>query len=98
MRPVREYIREAKARGLGVKGIKAEDVRGLQTKDFFGNKGGPREFQHDLDIDEELSASRKKTKSRSRQQAQPESTAEPEWVDEEEGDGETFNEAEEQLQ
>ncbi|CAD0038491.1 unnamed protein product [Aureobasidium pullulans] len=38
MVPVREYIREAKARGANMKGVKAQDVRGLHTDDFFGRK------------------------------------------------------------
>lgn len=36
MVPVREYIKYHKERGRSMKGIKSEQVRGLQTEDFFG--------------------------------------------------------------
>lgn len=53
MCPVREYIREAKASGRGIRGVRAEDVRGLQTDDFFGRRGGVMSRQQKkLEIDE----------------------------------------------
>lgn len=48
MVPVREYIKTHKQRegtgGKGMRGIRGEEVRGLQTDDFFGRKGG--QFQN----------------------------------------------------
>ncbi|EMC93308.1 hypothetical protein BAUCODRAFT_235861 [Baudoinia panamericana UAMH 10762] len=38
MVPVREHIKAAKASGQSMRGIRSEDVRGLQTDDFFGRK------------------------------------------------------------
>ena len=50
MGPVREYIRRKKADGTlrGSKAVKAADVRGLRTEDFFGKGKGLREM-HNLD-------------------------------------------------
>ncbi|USP74669.1 hypothetical protein yc1106_01943 [Curvularia clavata] len=50
MGPVREYIRRKKADGTlrGSKGVKAADVRGLRTEDFFGKGKGLRDL-HSLD-------------------------------------------------
>ncbi|KAK4544084.1 hypothetical protein LTR36_004582 [Oleoguttula mirabilis] len=46
MVPVREYIKAAKASGRSMgRGIKSEAVRGLQTDDFFGRRGGVRQLQ-----------------------------------------------------
>jgi SpoVK/Ycf46/Vps4 family AAA+-type ATPase len=53
MLPVREYIREAKARGASMKGVKAEEVRGLHTDDFFGRKGGAFQMSRQPDVDED---------------------------------------------
>jgi SpoVK/Ycf46/Vps4 family AAA+-type ATPase len=39
MVPVREYIRNMKKSGENVRGIRSEAVRGLQTEDFFGQRG-----------------------------------------------------------
>jgi SpoVK/Ycf46/Vps4 family AAA+-type ATPase len=39
MVPVREHIRNMKKSGENVRGIKSEAVRGLQTEDFFGQRG-----------------------------------------------------------
>lgn len=44
MVPVREYIKLAKAGGRAMRGIKGADVRGLQTDDFFGRRGGPAQL------------------------------------------------------
>ncbi|THW94079.1 hypothetical protein D6D17_08186 [Aureobasidium pullulans] len=52
MVPVREYIREAKARGANMKGVKAQDVRGLHTDDFFGRKGGALQMRREPEVDE----------------------------------------------
>ncbi|KAH0181998.1 ATPase family AAA domain-containing protein 1, partial [Aureobasidium melanogenum] len=52
MVPVREYIREAKSRGANMKGVKAEDVRGLHTDDFFGRKGGALQMRRQPEVDE----------------------------------------------
>lgn len=40
MVPVREFIREQRQRGVAMAGVRAEEVRGLRTEDFFGTKGG----------------------------------------------------------
>lgn len=46
MVPIRESIRHAKASGRSMnRGIKSDAVRGLQTDDFFGRRGGPRQLQ-----------------------------------------------------
>jgi SpoVK/Ycf46/Vps4 family AAA+-type ATPase len=46
MVPVREYIRIAKASGRKIRGgINGDSVRGLQTDDFFGRKGGVVQLQ-----------------------------------------------------
>ena len=45
MVPVREYIRTSKASGKSMRGIRAEAVRGLQTDDFFGRRGGVQQMQ-----------------------------------------------------
>jgi SpoVK/Ycf46/Vps4 family AAA+-type ATPase len=39
MVPVREHIRNMKKSGESVRGIRSEAVRGLQTEDFFGQRG-----------------------------------------------------------
>lgn len=39
MVPVREHIRNMKRSGENVRGIRSEAVRGLQTEDFFGQRG-----------------------------------------------------------
>lgn len=40
MAPVREYIREQRAKGVDMEGVTHEGVRGVRTEDFFGRKGG----------------------------------------------------------
>ncbi len=40
MVPVREFIKEQRARGVTTAGLRAEAVRGIRTDDFFGRKGG----------------------------------------------------------
>jgi len=46
MVPVREYIKAAKAKGKSMRaGINGDAVRGLQTDDFFGRRGGVRQLQ-----------------------------------------------------
>ncbi|KAF2774557.1 AAA-domain-containing protein [Teratosphaeria nubilosa] len=45
MVPIREYIKDAKASGRGVRGITSEMVRGLQTDDFFGRRGSVKQLQ-----------------------------------------------------
>jgi len=40
MVPVREYIREQRAKGVSMAGVTHEEVRGIRTEDFFGRKGG----------------------------------------------------------
>lgn len=40
MIPVREYIREHRARGISMSAVSHEAVRGVRTEDFFGRKGG----------------------------------------------------------
>lgn len=40
MVPVREYIREQRAKGISMAGVTPEEVRGIRTEDFFGRKGG----------------------------------------------------------
>lgn len=40
MVPVREFIREQRARGASMADIKSENLRGVRTQDFFGTKGG----------------------------------------------------------
>jgi len=45
MVPVREYIKAVKQSGRNMRGIKAENVRGLQTEDFFGRRGGIHQLQ-----------------------------------------------------
>ncbi|EGP87368.1 unnamed protein product [Zymoseptoria tritici ST99CH_1A5] len=45
MVPVREYIRNAKSSGKRMARVKGDDVRGLQTEDFFGRKGAMEQMQ-----------------------------------------------------
>lgn len=52
MVPVREYIRESKKKGKNMKAIKAEDVRGLHTDDFFGRRGGVLQMRRRPEVDE----------------------------------------------
>lgn len=40
MVPVREYIREQRAKGVAMAGVTHEGVRGIRTEDFFGRTGG----------------------------------------------------------
>jgi len=40
MVPVREFIREQRAKGIPMTGASHEQIRGLRTEDFFGRKGG----------------------------------------------------------
>nr|POF16811.1 protein msp1 [Quercus suber] len=58
MVPVREYIKTQKQRGgLGgraMRGIRGEEVRGLQTDDFFGRKGGQFQNASRGDVDESI--------------------------------------------
>jgi len=53
MVPVREFFREAKARGASIKTVRPEKMRGLQTDDFFGRQGGAIQFQSPPDVEEE---------------------------------------------
>ena len=46
MVPVREYIKAHKERGRSMCGIKSEEVRGLQTDDFFGRRGAVKQLHH----------------------------------------------------
>ncbi|KAH9812156.1 Protein MSP1 [Teratosphaeria destructans] len=54
MVPIREYIKDAKAKGRGVRDIKSEMVRGLQTDDFFGRRGsgGKQLRKPDAEVEE----------------------------------------------
>ena len=45
MVPVREHIKALKQSGRNMRGIRAENVRGLQTEDFFGRRGGIHQLQ-----------------------------------------------------
>lgn len=45
MVPVREFIREQRARGVSMEGVRAETVRGIVTEDFFGRKGGTQRIE-----------------------------------------------------
>ena len=49
MGPVREYIRKMKKEGRLKHGVKAGDVRGLRTEDFFGRGRGLREVDEEID-------------------------------------------------
>ncbi|GAM90247.1 hypothetical protein ANO11243_082890 [Dothideomycetidae sp. 11243] len=53
MVPVREFFREAKARGASIKTVRPERMRGLQTDDFFGRSGGAAQFKSPPDPDEQ---------------------------------------------
>jgi SpoVK/Ycf46/Vps4 family AAA+-type ATPase len=44
MVPVREHIRNMKKSGENVRGIRSEAVRGLQTEDFFGQRGAQKVY------------------------------------------------------
>jgi SpoVK/Ycf46/Vps4 family AAA+-type ATPase len=49
MVPIREYMRTIKAGGQKMRGgIKGDAVRGLQTDDFFGRRGGVPQLQRAL--------------------------------------------------
>ncbi|KAF1922427.1 AAA-domain-containing protein [Didymella exigua CBS 183.55] len=58
MGPVREYIRRKKADGSlrSSRGVRDEDVRGLQTDDFFGRGKGTKEMQALDETAEEMNA------------------------------------------
>ncbi|PNS18713.1 hypothetical protein CAC42_5252 [Sphaceloma murrayae] len=53
MVPVREFFREAKAKGGSMKSVKPEKMRGLQTDDFFGRRGGAPQFREAPDVEDE---------------------------------------------
>lgn len=44
MVPVREHIRNMKKSGESVRGIRSDAVRGLQTEDFFGQRGAQKVY------------------------------------------------------
>jgi SpoVK/Ycf46/Vps4 family AAA+-type ATPase len=58
MGPVREYIRRKKADGSlrSSRGVRDEDVRGLQTNDFFGRGKGMKEMEALDETAEEMNA------------------------------------------
>lgn len=56
MVPVREYIKMAKSSGRSMKGIRSESVRGLQTNDFFGRRGGVGQMQRAPEVEEEVAS------------------------------------------
>ena len=45
MVPIREHIRHQRDRGKNVRSVRPEAVRGLQTDDFFGRRGGQAQLQ-----------------------------------------------------
>nr|GFD55290.1 hypothetical protein [Tanacetum cinerariifolium] len=46
MAPIREYIKARRQEGQAMgRHIKADAVRGLQTDDFFGRRGGAAQLQ-----------------------------------------------------
>ncbi|TKA79055.1 hypothetical protein B0A49_02134 [Cryomyces minteri] len=52
MCPVREYIKQKKSTGELMRAVNANEVRGLQTDDFFGRKGGVPQLRRDPGVDE----------------------------------------------
>jgi len=48
MMPVREFIQGRRARGEHIKGIQAQDIRGLKTSDFFQKNGTSSDSVHDI--------------------------------------------------
>lgn len=40
MVPVREFMKEQRAQGVTMTGVRADAIRGIRTEDFFGRKGG----------------------------------------------------------
>lgn len=53
MVPVREFFKEAKRTGASVKALKPGEMRGLQTDDFFGRRGGVPQFRKPPDVEDE---------------------------------------------
>ena len=51
MCPVREYIKEMKAKGQLMRGVNPDEVRGIRTGDFFGRKGTARQLEPE-DVDD----------------------------------------------
>lgn len=54
MVPVREFFRDAKAKGMSIKTVRPEKMRGLRTDDFFGRSGGASQLRSPPDVDEEV--------------------------------------------
>ncbi|KAI9821169.1 MAG: hypothetical protein M1827_003903 [Pycnora praestabilis] len=52
MSPVREFIRSKRERGEPIDSVKADQVRGLRSEDFFGKKGGVGIIQKNMSIQE----------------------------------------------
>ncbi|KAF4555518.1 ATPase-like protein 14 [Elsinoe fawcettii] len=53
MVPVREFFREAKAKGGSMKSIKPDSMRGLQTDDFFGRRAEAARAKAMNEVDDE---------------------------------------------
>ncbi|KAF2226812.1 P-loop containing nucleoside triphosphate hydrolase protein [Elsinoe ampelina] len=53
MVPVREFFREAKARGGSMKSVKPDSMRGLQTDDFFGRRANAARAKAMEEVDDE---------------------------------------------
>lgn len=52
MVPVREFLANAKAAGKKLKSVDPREMRGLQTDDFFGRRGGAKQLRYPPDVDE----------------------------------------------
>ncbi|KAK5157644.1 hypothetical protein LTR04_005375 [Oleoguttula sp. CCFEE 6159] len=52
MCPVREYIKQKKSTGELMRAVNANEVRGLQTDDFFGRKGGVPQLRRDPGVND----------------------------------------------
>lgn len=77
MVPVRESIRKARASGIGMQNVKADAVRGLQTDDFFGRRGGVPQLQREPDVDEWEARTSPETQSDTTEEVEDFEDAEP---------------------
>ncbi|KAJ9635935.1 mitochondrial dynamin GTPase Msp1 [Coniosporium tulheliwenetii] len=81
MGPVRELIRNKKARGEAMRAVDAKEVRGLRTEDFFGRKGGVRQMREPDDVPADVKELDGEGSSGERSSGEESSASEEEFVE-----------------